>query len=431
MFIRYVFLTVFLLLPLDVSAQVKPTHVENVVRGQLPFGERIKLSSKFLNQDETFDVYLPKGFQQDSDTTQYPLIITMDGWALSQTVSGISSHLMNTAALPNSVVVALHTDVWSMLPRAYVHSTDNWPASPPSKLANAFKNNAPNAAEPFWQFLEKELIPFVEENYRTNRFRTFVGMSPTAYMGLHTMLKGPDLFNAYILIAAIDVIGLGYTEEKDFSDEIVQAAKKGSLNNKFLYVASAEFESRREPRHYDNAQKLAQGLSQYTDRLSFKVENIDHFGHYPVAIPAFTNALNMIFPRRDFQKFQEFDKTPGEVMPKIIEHYKGLSERYGVKINVQTDITRNPNSLRSIGYKLFKRKEYTQAEKVFRAWVNLSDKNPNGYFWLSRALASKGELQQAIINIEQAIKLSSHNTPNNIDYFQKALKQFKAQLDSD
>lgn len=430
MLFRTMLFILCLILSLDLRADVKPSNYQNVHHEQLPFGERIKFPSKFLNQAETFDVYLPKSFSTDSDTTQYPLIITMDGWALSQTVSGISSHLMNTAALPNSVVIALHTDVWSMLPSTYVHSTDNWPADPTSQLANAFKNNVHNAAEPFWQFLEKELLPFAEEHYRTNHFRTLVGMSPTAYMALHTMLEGPDLFNAYVLIAAIDILGLGYTKDKDFADEIIDAAKKGALNNKFLYVASAEFESRREPRHYDNAKKLDHGLSKHTDKLSFKVENIDNFGHYPVAIPAFTNALNLIFPRGDFQKFQAFDKAQGEIIPKIVKYYIGLSERYGVTINVPTDIARNPNSLRSIGYKLLKREDYIQAEQAFTLWVSISDKDPNAYFWLSRVLAAKGELEKAIINLEKAIYLSSELAQNNVDYFQTVLTQYKAQTDS-
>lgn len=427
MLIKYFIFSALLLLSIQAFAKTLPTENWVSTHSPLPFGERITLQSVFLTEDEVIDVYLPNGFKQDSDSTQYPLIITMDGWALSQTVSGIASHLMNTAALPNSIVVALHTDVWSRLPKAFVHSTDNWPAEPSSTLASAFKNNPHQAAKPFWQFLEKELIPYLEENYRANHFRTFVGMSPTAYMGLHTMLKGPDLFSAYILIAATDVIGLGYTQKSDFVDEIVQAAANGHLNNKFLYVASAEFEARREPLHYKNAQKLVEGLSPYSDKLSFKVEHIDHFGHYPVAIPALTNALNMIFPRHEFQKFQEFHNASGAALPKIIGHYDNLSERYGVKVNIPTNIPRNPNSLRAIGYKLLKQESYAQAEAVFTLWTQISDKDPNAYFWLSRAFNSTGNMQKAISHLEKAIAVSPTETPNNIDYFQRLLVQYKNQ----
>lgn len=431
MLIRTFLLLICLVSSFQIVAKTATLQSPDATHHPLPFAEQIKLPSQYLKADSVFDIYVPKGFQRDSDSTQYPLIVTMDGWALSQTVSGISSHLMNTAALPNSIVVALHTNVWSMLPRAYVHSTDNWPAESASGLAKAFINNSPNAAEPFWQFLEKELIPYLEKNYRTNQFRTLVGMSPTAYMGMHTMLKGPDLFSAYILIAATDVLGLGYTEQKDFADEIVQAAATGHLNNKFLYVASAEFEARREPMHYENAKKLAKGLANYSDRLTFKVEHIDKFGHYPVAIPAYTNALNLIFPRKEFQRFQEFNNASGQVLPKIIAHYENLSEHYGATINVPTDIPRNPNSLRSIGYKLLNQQDYAQAAQVFTLWTQLSDKNPNAYFWLSRVLSAQGDINQAISNLETAIALSSSDTPNNTDYFQSVLEQYKSQLDDD
>ncbi|MEP1446625.1 MAG: hypothetical protein ABJK37_11000 [Paraglaciecola sp.] len=302
MFIRAFLLTVLLMFSFELYATTQQTKDENVTYAPLPFGKRINYYSSYLNQDEVFDIYLP---------------------------------------------------------------------------------------------------------------------------------KGPNLFSAYVLIAATDILGLGYTEQTTFVDEIALAAANGSLNDKFLYVASAEFEARREPKHYENARKLVQGLAAYKDRLTFKVEHIDNFGHYPVAIPAFTNALNLIFPRNQFQKFQEFDHTSGLVLPKVVEHYKTLSESYGVTINVPTDITRNPNSLRSLGYKLFKRQEYAQAREVFNLWISVSDKHPNAYFWLSRVLAAEGKLTKAIINLQKAIKLSSNDTPNNIDYFQTVMEQYKEQLDGE
>lgn len=420
-------LTSLLLLVLSFTslAQSPLGSLQNPTLEPLPYGKRVKLSSKFLSGEQLLDVYLPKDFEKDSNTTRYPLIVTLDGWVLSRTVSGIASHLMNTAALPNSVIIALHGDAFSMLPRAYVHSTDNWPAESSTGLVNIFRNNAPHAAEPFWQFLQHELIPFVEKNYRTNHFRTFVGMSPTAYMGIHTLLKGPDLFDAYIFIAAMDVLGLGYSQERDFVDEIVEAAAKGVLDNKFLYVASAEFEARREPLHYANQNKLIEGLSPFSDTVSFKAEHIDDFGHYPVAIPALTNAFNLIFPRQDFQQFQRFFSGSRNTMNALTAHYNKLSSRYGVNINVQTDLPRNPNSLRSIGQKFLNKREFEQAEQVFNLWISISDKNPHAYFWLSRVLADKGELQDAISKIELAIHLAAIYDPNSTQFFKDVLAQYR------
>ena len=394
----------------------------------LPYGQRIEMSSTFLPKKQLVDVYLPKDFELDSSHVEYPVIVTLDGWTLSQAVSGVSGHLMNTAALPKSIVVALHTNVWSMLPPLYVHSTDNWIADDKDGFVSAFKNNQSNAANAFWSFLENELFPLLEKNYRASDFRTLIGMSPTSILSLHTMLNKPDLFDAYVLIAATDVLGLGYDEQADFIDEIISASDAGKLEGKYLYVASAEFEARREPRHYQNVQKLIEGLAATKTKPTFEIEHIDHFGHYPVAIPALLNAFDLIFPRSEFQKYQQFLQAGGDVVNAIESHYHSMSKKYDSTIHLQTDLQRNPNSLRSLGYRLLRNGDHEQAEKAFRKWAEISDKNPSAFYWLARTSASIGDYEIAIKHLEKALSLSNKYTPETTSSLQATLEGYRAKL---
>lgn len=392
----------------------------------LPFGKRIVFSSTFLKSDEVIDIYLPNGFELDSTTTRYPVIVTMDGWTLSQSISGITAHLSNTAALPKSIVVSLNTDVWPLLPRSYVHSTDNWPYDETTGLVYAFQNNDANAAQPFWRFLRDELMPYLETHYRANQFRTFVGMSPTAYMGIHTMLNQPDLFDAYILMASTDLLGLGYTKQESLVDKVLATAKLGTLNNKYIYIASAAFEARREPRHLANAERLSKGLSAFATQITYNIEHIEHFGHYPVVIPAFTNAMNLVFPRQEHQQFKGMNLTDGQALTKIKAHYANLSRRYGVTISIPTNIKRNPNSLRSLGNRLMRLKDYEQAEAAFSLWSKIADKDPDAYYWLSQVASKKGERERALSHIKHAIELSKSGPLSARAQYEQALFQYQA-----
>lgn len=56
-------------------------------------------------------------------------------------------------------------------------------------------------ADKFLKFIETELIPKVEANYRTQPYRVFAGHSFGGLFALHTFLTRPELFNAYIAVS--------------------------------------------------------------------------------------------------------------------------------------------------------------------------------------------------------------------------------------
>jgi len=54
-------------------------------------------------------------------------------------------------------------------------------------------------ANRFIQFLQSELIQYIDKNYRTNGFEILCGQSSSAVFALYSFLKQPSLFDAYIL----------------------------------------------------------------------------------------------------------------------------------------------------------------------------------------------------------------------------------------
>jgi len=52
------------------------------------------------------------------------------------------------------------------------------------------------AADKFLSFIEKELFPFVEGNYRTSGYRTLSGNSRGGLFVLYSLIEKPDLFQA-------------------------------------------------------------------------------------------------------------------------------------------------------------------------------------------------------------------------------------------
>ena len=56
-------------------------------------------------------------------------------------------------------------------------------------------------AEKFHNFLKKELIPYVEENYRASDYKILMGHSLGGTFAAFSLLEHPDVFDAYIAVS--------------------------------------------------------------------------------------------------------------------------------------------------------------------------------------------------------------------------------------
>ena len=155
---------------------------------QIIIGKTDSLNSKILGEKRQVWVSLPSGYNEDIFTTRnFPVIYLLDGNANFQVVNGIVRQLsgMNgNLTLPESIIVGiLNTDRTRDL-------TPSHAASDPSS----------GGGEKFTQFLEKELIPYIDSVYHTAPFRTLIGHSFGGLTAVNIFINHTNLFNTYIAI---------------------------------------------------------------------------------------------------------------------------------------------------------------------------------------------------------------------------------------
>src|SRR5690606_18527500 len=86
--------------------------------------------------------------------------------------------------------------------------------------------NAKGGADLFLDFMQTELFPFIENNYKAASHRTLMGCSLGGWFTLYTLFTRPDMFTGYI--AASPALGGDLnTLEKSFSEK--QTAKPLSV----------------------------------------------------------------------------------------------------------------------------------------------------------------------------------------------------------
>jgi hypothetical protein len=161
------------------------------------------LSTKYTttysqNVKDSFDIYitLPKGYEQSA--TSYPVIYYLD--AKLKSGNAMRKILDEKAAEGNpinAIVVGIgHIGNYRVLRRRdFVTSF--------LKSNNSLISNDENYghAEKFYQFLQTELIPFIETNYRVSQQRSLFGHSFGGLFAFYSLFKKERLFENYIALS--------------------------------------------------------------------------------------------------------------------------------------------------------------------------------------------------------------------------------------
>lgn len=171
------------ILSLSTYAQNKP-----FVLGQID-----TLASKELNETRTLNIYLPENYKP-GDTTRFPVVYLLDGSADEDFIHITGLYHFNSFAWvnrsPRSIIVGI-TNVDRKRDFTF----------PTTIASDSARCTTCGQSEKFIGFLEKELQPYIEKKYRTNKSKTIIGQSLGGLLATEILLKKPTLFNKYIIIS--------------------------------------------------------------------------------------------------------------------------------------------------------------------------------------------------------------------------------------
>lgn len=183
--ITFLLLQVSFLKAQDSSSFIKST----------PFilGKIVTLPSKILNEKRTLNIYLPEGYLEN-DTTRYPVIYLLDGSAdedfihIAGLVQFLNFPWVNI--LPKSILVGI----------ANVDRKRDF-TFPTTVEEDKKESPTSGGSSNFIAFIQKELQPFIEKNYKTNSTKTLIGQSLGGLLATEILFKTPGLFTRYIIVS--------------------------------------------------------------------------------------------------------------------------------------------------------------------------------------------------------------------------------------
>jgi len=185
----------------------------------LTIGEIRTLKSNVLNEDRTLNIYLPQNFDK---TKSYPVIYLLDG-SMNEDfihVSGLVQFFNLMYAMPETIVVGIANIDRK---RDFTFHTD---------LKDLQKDYPTTGhSDKFISFLEKELKPYIESQYKTTDKYLF-GQSLGGLLATEILVKKPEMFDNYFIISPSL-----WWDDQSLLKQAPQMFSKSGDKKKFVYVS--------------------------------------------------------------------------------------------------------------------------------------------------------------------------------------------------
>lgn len=222
----------------------------------LQIGEIRTLYSSVLNEERRLNIYLPDSFD---NAKSYPIIYLLDGSYNEDFIhiSGLVQFYNMTFGMPGTIVVGISNVDRK---RDFTHATNV------EELKQAYPTTGHSA--PFIQFIETELKPYIEQQYKTNGTNYLIGQSLGGLLASEILLKKPELFSHYLIISP----SLWWDDESmiNQADAFIRQQQK---HDRFVYIAVGG----KEPKIMQkDAATLAKVLSKYQKVTFNKMKKEDH-----------------------------------------------------------------------------------------------------------------------------------------------------------
>lgn len=383
-----------LVLQLNVKAQ----FTQNLQK-QLVIGTVDSLYSEVLAEQREIWVHLPENFDQSK---KYPVIYLLDAPAHFYVVTGMLKRL-TPLQMPESILVG-------------IVNTERTRDFTPTRVSfsRGRKTAESGGAANFLKFMEKELLPYIDDKYPTEKNATIIGHSTAGLFTLYAYLQHPDVFDNYV---AIDP-SLWWDKEN-----LVKNAQglldKGNRIEKSLYMATAnslgpKMDTTRIRRSKSEASEQIRAnlkfhdlLVKNTQKLNFKWEYFHHEDHGNVTVPAQFNGLRSVFSWFPFHELWRFNNPKRYSVKQLTEpfyaHYKKLSTRMKREMKPDWQLVNDIGSFMLEGHKLPKK-----ALAYLEMNVHFYPDNSKSYVALGKYYQSQKDKAAAKVQYQKAVEIDGN-----------------------
>ena len=361
--------------------------------------------SNALGEDREFWVLLPDNYESGSDE-KYAVIYLLDGYSLESTLEAVYNNYWGHY-LPQMILVGISNR--SNRIRDLTTSQVNMRRGSTMEFETG-------GAEIFTEFIEEELIPYIDNKYPTNAYRTLIGHSYAGLFALNMLVHHKHLFQNYI---AIDP-SLDWDDQK-LLNQAKEKLRTESFENKSLYVSLAAeqlhmwneaitmdnimadtSEFTLFPRSIIEFSEYAESQKQNGLNFSWKVYNEDLHGTVPLS--TMIDGLVFLFEWYQFKSPQKYNNpaTPIEELVALLQEQEDIyTQHFGVPTAPMID-----EMLNGYGYMNMQMGQPEKAFMFFELNIKYNPTNANAYDSMAEYYESQNDPENALKNLKKAYELS-------------------------
>ncbi len=370
------------LLPFSVSAKENALRIEH------------SIDSKFPTEKRTFTVQLPKSYYSQTKFA-YPVMYLLDGQSNLEYSDAVENYLADNALMPEVIIVAMHSGA--------TRSRDYLPMNE--------QNEASGNADQFLKYMEQELLPFIDKNYRAAPLKILSGHSYGGVCVTFAMIEKPDMFQAYFAQSPF----LDKTIGNPLVEHLAKFLEANPKLDSFYYMNVGD-----EPNLEENFKKVKE-LFEAKAPKSFKWNAEYNMGksHMTTRFVGQYYALEHFFAKDWTLSQQEIisGKFAG-----VKKHIDDLSKKYGYPILYSEQTLAQATQI------FLSTQDVPSATKTAELVTTQYPKSAIAHFFLAVSSRASGNKEKAIQAVETAIKLYEANPKEELKPLYANMKQLQQVL---
>lgn len=369
---------------------------------QINIGFSTQIKSEIFDKEREILIHLPVGYDESEDN--FPVLVLIDGpWHFNH-VSTMSDFLQNAQHAPGLIIVGVD------------HAARLKNLTPPSESDPA--DSTIGGADRFLEYIETEVIPYIEHNYRTSHYRILAGWSLGGLFTFHTMMNRPDLFDAYISLSPSL-----WREEKRQVGKIIDYLE----NNKSQFKSPLFMTMANEGgANLEGVEEIAAYLAKNTiNGLRWDYKHYPEESHYSGTFRGMFDGLELVFrPLAELQSSTYISALIEEQGIEAIDaSFESLSSLYGRKLTI------GESTLNTIGYRYLGEERVELAIVVFKENVKKYPESPNVYDSLGDGYRAAGLYQEAVSSFEKAVSKARDIEDPRLSTYESSFEQARLELE--
>lgn len=340
---------------------------------QLSFSQTIfkTINSSKLGRERELKIQLPRNYDQNTDKF-YPVIIVLDGDYIFEPMAGNVDYYSYWDEIPEAIVVGVN----QMRSRYDDCSYDPKNFLPEKKGAQ------------FFEFLGMELLPFIDNTYRTSKFTAIAGHDITSNFINYYLFKPDPIFKAYI--------NLSPDLAPEMSNRLTETLSSTETSYWFYLATGTNDVSDLKKNIKDFDEKLA---IIENNSLHYRFDEFEAANHYTLIANALPRALEHIFQSYKPISPEEYDKMialEGSAFDYLLEKYELIESNFDIQKLVRI------NDYLAVGKALEYREQWDELEKLGELAQNQYPNMALGNYYLARSYEANGRPKKAMKTYQSA-----------------------------